>query len=67
MTEANKAPPNTDDPEYQRQLKKLIEMLEEGVADARAGLVYSAEEVEKRLDEHFAKRAAERRRKAAQK
>jgi predicted transcriptional regulator len=67
MTEAKNAPLNTDDPEYQRQLKKFIEMLEEGVADLRAGRVSSAEEVEKRLDEHFAKRAAERRRKAAQK
>ena len=65
MTEAKKTPPNPDDPEYQRQLKKFIEMLEEGVADSRAGRVYTADEVDRRLDEHFAKKAAARR-KAAQ-
>jgi hypothetical protein len=66
MTETKKAPPNPDDPEYQRQMKKFIAMLEEGVADSRAGRVYTSEEVDQRLDEHFAKKAAARRRKAAQ-
>jgi hypothetical protein len=60
MTEAKKAPPNTDDPEYQRQMKKLVEMLNEGIADLKAGRVHTAEEIRRMLGERRTRKVAQK-------
>jgi hypothetical protein len=65
MTEAKKALPNTDDPEYQRQMKKLVEMLNEGIADLKAGRVHTAEEIKRMLDERRARRGSGKERKVS--
>jgi hypothetical protein len=65
MTEAKKAPPNPDDPEYQRQMKKLVEMLNEGIADLKAGRVHTAEEIKQMLDERRARRGSGKERRAS--
>jgi hypothetical protein len=59
MTEvAPSADPRDED--YERQLKKLINMLAEGVADLKAGRVHTAEEIERMLQERRARRIAEK-------
>ena len=59
MTEiVSSADPHHGD--YERQLKKLIDMLAEGVADLKAGRVHTAEEIKQMLEERRAKRIAEK-------
>jgi hypothetical protein len=45
-------------PEADRQVKKLVDMLEEGIASVKAGKVVEATDVRRRIDEEFARRAA---------
>jgi hypothetical protein len=45
-------------PEGDRQMKKLVEMLEAGIASVKAGKVVEAADVRRRIDEEFARRAA---------
>ena len=51
------------DAEYRRQVKEVTEMLNEGIADLKAGRVHTREEVRRAVDEAFAKRDAEQKRK----
>jgi predicted transcriptional regulator len=60
MPSARKSKPSAHDLAIEEEKRRLVEMLEAGIRSVKAGRVYSQDEVRRRVDEAFAKRAAER-------
>jgi predicted transcriptional regulator len=52
-----------DTAEHRRQLKEVTDLLNEGIADLKAGRVHTREEVRRAVDDAFATREAEKARK----